>query len=141
MRSLKRLIATIISLCAASALGQTTVIGTNLAFRSTGSTSGSSVTLSDNGYLGTYVTLAAPGTVQFTLNARGASTPRMNLVVDDTKVGWDVGTSSTNYVTSVALPAGTHFVRTEFANDVPSINRTLTINSFQVTGGSVSNSA
>src|SRR3954470_15326815 len=126
MRSLKRYIATLISLSTSTALAQTTVTGTSLVFRSTGTTSGSSVTLSDNGYLGTYVTLAAPGTVQFTINARGASTPRMNLVVDDTKVGWDVGASSTNYVTNVALPAGTHFVRTEFANDVPSVSRTLT---------------
>lgn len=141
MRRWKEVFLTLIVLCATHAFAQTTITGTNLAFRSTGTTAGSSVTLSDNGYLGTYVTLAAPGTVQFTLNARGASTPRMNLVVDDTKVGWDVGASSTNYVTSVSLPAGTHFVRTEFANDVPSVNRTLTLNSLQVTGASVSNTA
>src|SRR4051812_39262719 len=104
----------------------TTINGNGVAIRSIGSASGSSWVLNENGSLGTYVTLPSAGNVTFTIQASGqadgGAAPRMNLVVDDSKTGWDVAAASSGYTTSLSLPAGTHFVRTEFANDVPGFN-------------------
>lgn len=121
----------------------TTLDGASLTLRSSGALAGSSWTLSENGYLGTYITLAAPGTVSFTINASGlaggGASPRMNLVVNDAKIGWDVGATTSAYQTSLSLPAGTHFVRTEFTNDIASADRRLTVASLQIGGATVSN--
>src|SRR6188768_2007958 len=73
--------------CAPAMHAQTTITGSSLSHRSTGSGSGN-WTLSDNGYVGTYFTLANAGQVTLTVNASGATTdgvlPRMNLAVADT---------------------------------------------------------
>ncbi len=45
--------------------------------------------------------------------------PHMNIVVADTKAGFDVAAGFNNYEHTFDLPAGTFFVRTEFNNDVP----------------------
>src|SRR5690242_6821907 len=70
-----------------------TISGSSLSYRSTGSGAGN-WTLSDNGYVGSYFTLAAPGQVTLNVNASGASTdavlPHMNIVVADTKAGFYV---------------------------------------------------
>src|SRR3954468_921604 len=75
------------------ARAQTTINGSNLSLRSTGSGAGN-WTLTDNGYVGTYFTLAAPGAVTLTVNASGSTSdsvlPHMNVVVADTKTGFDV---------------------------------------------------
>ena len=64
----------------------------------------------------------------------------MNIVVADTKAGFDVAAGFNNYQHTFDLPAGTYFVRTEFNNDVPSANRQLTVGSLNVSGAtSVSN--
>src|SRR5881398_258016 len=102
--------------CPSLAPAQTTTIGgSSLALKSTNSN-----VINTNGYVGTYITLAAPGTVSLSVNAVAASgaaaTPHMNIVVDDSCSGFNVGTTSSNYSSSVFLPAGTHFVRTELNN-------------------------
>src|SRR5689334_24196793 len=123
------------------ALSQT-ITGSTLAFRSSGSGTGN-WTLSENGYVGTYFSLAAPGSVTLTVNASGstddASLPHMNLVIADAKAGFDVAAGFNNYQHTFDLPAGTYFVRTEFNNDVPTANRQLTIGSLTVSGATVSN--
>jgi GH35 family endo-1,4-beta-xylanase len=114
-----------------------------LSHRSSG-TGASDWTLSENGYVGTYFTLAAPGPVTVTVDAAGSTndavSPRMDLVVADTKAGFNVSGGFANYAHTFDLPAGTYFVRTEFNNDVPSANRQLTIRSVAISGAtSVSN--
>ena len=117
------------------------ISGAAAALRTGGTTAGASYTLTENGYVGTYLTLAAPATVNFAVSAHGAAAggtaPRMNLVVNDAKTGWDVGASSSNYTTSLALPAGTHFVRTELANAPLGSGRALSVNSLSASGAGV----
>src|SRR5881396_153328 len=100
------------SLISGIAAAQTTTSGPSLALKSSGSN-----VINANGFVGTYITLASPGTVSLSVNAIAAvgatASPHMNIVVDDSSAGFDVGTSSGNYATSVFLPAGTHFVRTQ----------------------------
>ena len=55
------------------AVAQTTTGGSDLPLRSSGTGSGSDVTLTDNGYVGTYITLANPGAVTLTVDAAGLS--------------------------------------------------------------------
>ena len=77
------------------------------------------------------------GSVTLNVNASGATNdallPHMNLVVADTKVGFDVAAGFNNYQHTFNLPAGTYFVRSEFNNDVPTANRQLTIGSLEIT--------
>ncbi len=127
---------------AAPAVSQT-FSGSNLSHRSSGSGAGN-WTLSENGYVGTYFTLAAPGSVTLSANASGSTNdavlPHMNLVVADTKMGFDVASGFNNYQHTFDLPAGSYFVRTEFNNDVPTANRQLTVSNLTVSGAtSVSN--
>jgi GH35 family endo-1,4-beta-xylanase len=119
-----------------------TFTGSSLSQRSSGSGSGN-WTLSENGYVGTYFTLAAPGSVTLTVNASGSTNdavlPHMNMVVADTSVGFDVAAGSSNYQHTFNLPAGTYFVRDEFNNDLSTANRQLTVSSLTVAGATVSN--
>src|SRR5262245_34983345 len=118
------------------------ITGSSLSFRSSGSGSGN-WTLSENGYVGTYFSLAAPGAVTLSVNASGstndASLPHMNIVVADTKAGFDVAAGFNSYEHTFDLPAGTYFVRTEFTNDVPAANRQLTVANLGISGAVVSN--
>jgi GH35 family endo-1,4-beta-xylanase len=114
-----------------------------LSHRSSGS-GASDWTLNENGYVGTYFTLDNAGPVTLTVEASGttndAVSPHMNIVVADTKVGFDVTSGFSNYGHTFNLPAGTYFVRTEFNNDVPSANRQLTVRNLSIAGAtSVSN--
>jgi GH35 family endo-1,4-beta-xylanase len=119
------------------------VNGNSLALNS-GSDSGSAALLANNGYAGTYITLAAPGDVTVTVNASGTSTasinPHMNIVINDESMGFDVGSTAQNYQHTFSLPAGTHFIRTEMNNDPTKTSRSLSINSLDVAGASISNS-
>src|SRR4051794_22974750 len=77
------------------ASAQTTINGKDLALRSSGSISGNTNwAFTNDGYLGTYVTLAAPGDVTISVNASGTAAsgvaPRMNIAIDDSKAGFDV---------------------------------------------------
>lgn len=129
------------ALCPASAWA---INGNSLIMRSSGSASGTDWTLSDTGYVGTYITLAAPGSVTLDVQAQGVAasgiSPRMNLVVNDESVGWDVPSGFANYQHTLNLPAGTHFVRTEFANDHEKSARQLQIRSLNVSGATLANS-
>jgi GH35 family endo-1,4-beta-xylanase len=122
---------------ATSAAAQTTIGGNALSHRSSGTDSGA-WNLSQSGYVGTYFTLAEDGPVTINAAASGSTTdgvaPRMNLVIADTKVGFDVTGRTANYQHTFDLPAGTYFVRTEFANDVPTANRQLSIANLTFTG-------
>lgn len=116
-----------------------------LSHRSSGFGTGS-WTLNQNGYVGTYFTLANPGPVTISASAAGSTTdavaPRMNFVIADTKTGFDVAPGDfANYEHTFNLPAGTYFLRTEFANDVPTANRQLTLANLTISGAtSVNNS-
>ncbi len=113
------------------------VTGATLALRSSGSSQGGSWLLNDNGYLGTYVTLAAPGDVTVAVQAAGTEfggvAPRMNIVVADSVAPFDVAPGVAAYQHTFALPAGTHFIRTEFNNDPQKTARALTVSSLDVT--------
>ena len=128
-----------------SLFAQITINGSNLALRSSGTVNGSFVTLNQNGYLGTYVTLASPGSVTLTVNALGATTdgtaPNMDISVDDSTASYAVTTGFNDYTTTVNLPAGTHFIRTDFNNEayngaVATTNRTLTVQNLRITDNS-----
>src|ERR1041385_7590796 len=101
------------ALCLASAASaQTIVNGKDLVVRSSGSQSGNAWSLNSTAYVGTYVTVpAGGGTVAFTLNAAqgstGSNNPHVNLVVADSKFGFDLTSSTaTNYNASAFLPGG-----------------------------------
>jgi GH35 family endo-1,4-beta-xylanase len=119
-----------------------TFTGSSLSHRSNGSGSGN-WTLDENGYVGTYITLAEAGQVTLTANALGATSdatpPHVNFVIADTKIGFDVTSGFNNYQHTFDLPAGTFFVRTEFNNDVPTADRQLTVASLDVSGAMVNN--
>ena len=120
-----------------------TISGNDLSHRSSGSGTGN-WSLSENGYVGTYFSLAAPGSVTLAVSASGSTNdavmPHMNIVVADTMAGFDVGGGFADYEHTFDLPAGTYFVRSEFNNDVPTANRQLTVGSLTVSGAtSVSN--
>jgi GH35 family endo-1,4-beta-xylanase len=118
-------------------------INGNLLALNSGSTSGSSAQLDDNGFAGTYITMAAAGAVTVSVNAEGTPfggvDPHMNVIVNDSTMGWEVGSTAANYDFTLDLPAGTHFIRTEFNND-RATGRSLTINSLDVSGATISNS-
>lgn len=127
----------------AIAWAQAAINGSSFALRSSGSPSGDDWVLSSNGYVGTYITLDAPGSVMLNVNASGstddATLPRMNVVVNDSIAGWDVASGFNTYSTTLNLPAGTHFIRVEFNNDAPTANRTLTVRNLEVIGAAISN--
>src|SRR6185369_17415613 len=85
--------AAVAALPTAVGFAQTTINGNNLAMRSSGALSGAtSWSLSQNGYVGTYLTLASPGSVTMSVNAQsaagGGASPHMNIVVDDSSTGF-----------------------------------------------------
>lgn len=128
-----------LQLAAAVATAQT-FSASALSHRSSGVLGGSTVTLSENGYVGTYFTLNAPGQVTLTVSASGATTdavaPRMKISLADSSAEFDVASVATDYAQAFDLPAGTYFVRTEFNNDVPSANRQLMVGSLKIDGAS-----
>lgn len=137
-------IASIAVLCVCVAPPAWALNGNALSLNS-GATAGTAAQLDDNGYAGTYITLAAQGDVKVTVNATGSPSggidPHMNIVIADTAAGFDVSPSGSNpYVHEFDnLPPGTYFVRTEFNNDGGS-GRALTINSLDVEGATIDNS-
>ncbi len=129
-----------------AANAQTTKInGSSFAYRSSGSTSGSSSILDRDGMLGTYVTLTQPGNVTIAVSAQGTASggidPNMNVVLADNVASFDVTSGSHSYSHTFALPAGTFFLRTEFNNDVAQTSRSLKVDAVSITGASVSNAA
>jgi GH35 family endo-1,4-beta-xylanase len=121
-----------------------TLSGSSLALRSVGSGAGD-WTLNRNGYVGTYIRLALPGSVSIGVNASGTAAgginPHMNIVIADTKAGFDVAGGFNHYEHTFDLPAGTYLVRTEFNNDLEQSNRSITVRDLTVTGATVLNAS
>lgn len=141
---MRRLLRTcMIAAVAPCAAAQTTINGTSLVLKSSGATTGgTSWLMGSNGFVGTYINLASAGSVTLAVSAAGTLdlgvSPSMGIVVDDASIAFNVGAATATYSTTVNLPAGTHFVRTEFTN--ATTNRKLTIGNLQVTGATMSNS-
>jgi GH35 family endo-1,4-beta-xylanase len=99
--------------------------------------------LSDNGYVGTYVTLASAGNVTVSVNASGQAfggvAPRMNIAVADSVASFDVAATTGTYQHTISLPAGTHFIRTDFNNDPEKSSRALTVANLNVSGATLTN--
>ncbi len=115
-------------------------------YNSSGTVFGTTVSLSQNGYIGTFVSLSAASQVSFSVVATGLSgtngvQPAMSLVVDDTKRTWSVGSVASTYTVSTALPAGTHFVRVQFDNALQATGAELNISSVQAKGAIFANSS
>ena len=128
------------------AVCQTTINGNSLAMRSSGASPGSGAwTLADNGYVGTYITLPTAGNATVAVQASGAASggvnPRMGIVIADSAASFDVAAGMNTYQHTFPLPAGTHFLRTEFNNDIENSSRQLTVRNVTVTGAAVSNTS
>jgi GH35 family endo-1,4-beta-xylanase len=133
---------------ATSAQAQTTVNGNAMAIRSVPGLGGgpTDFLMSRDGYEGTYVTLAQPGSVTLSVNASGvtndATLPNLQISVDDSKANFAVAAGNNDYTTTVNLPAGTHFIRTDFNNQqfinggTATLNRQLTIHNLKITDNS-----
>ncbi|HEX3601598.1 MAG TPA: endo-1,4-beta-xylanase [Lacipirellulaceae bacterium] len=110
--------------------------------KSTGGGSGT-WTLDRDGYVGTYITVPTAGSVTIRVNANGTASggidPHMNIVLADTKAGFDVTSGINGYEHTFNLPAGTYVVRTELNNDMDVSPRALSIQDLTVTGATVSN--
>src|SRR3954465_450292 len=131
---------------AARLSAQTTQLnGSSLLYRSTGSASSKAWILDRDGYVGTYITLAAPGNVTVSVRAQGTASggvnPNMNVVLADSQASFNVTSGFPDYSHSYSLPAGTFFLRTEFNNDLALTPRQLDIDSISITGAGVSNIA
>lgn len=107
-----------------------------------GAIAGSTAQLNSNGYAGGYITLASPGSVTVTVNATGTASggidPKLNIVIADAKVEFNVSSSGSNpYLHQFDdLPAGTYFIRAGYNND-GGTSRALTINSMDVAGATM----
>lgn len=123
---------------------QVTLSGSALELHSNGNADGDSWTLTKNGYVGTYISLAAPASVVISVIASGSSNnavlPHMNFAVGDMVRGWDVALVTSTYEATLSLPAGVHFVRIELTNDNAQSSRSLTIASVSVSGAVILNS-
>jgi len=128
----------------ATACAQTTLSGSSLVLKSTGSGSGT-WTIDRDGYVGTYINVGSAGNVTIKVNANGTASggiaPHMNIVLADTKAGFDVASGVNPYQYTFNLPAGTYLLRTEFTNDVGLTSRALAIQDITVTGATVSNTS
>ena len=123
---------------------QTTLSGSALALHSSGAADGDAWTLFQNGYVGTYIRLEAPGTAVISVNASGSSNnaipPHLNVAVGDIIRGWDISPATALYDAALPLSAGVHFLRIELTNDDARSNRSLTVISVTVSGAAVLNS-
>ncbi len=114
--------------CASPIQSQTTLDGNSLAYRSTGaSRKDNAWSLNENGFVGTYVRIAAAGKVSFTIRASKSTSqttaPTLKLRVGDFAASWPVTAAGSNYSSHTqvwTLPAGTYCVRVENINDRPS---------------------
>lgn len=114
--------AIILAVLSTSARAQTTIQAADAAFRSNGSLSGTDWGLWSNGYVGTFIHLDTPQTVQLDVSAAGTladnAWPLVDLHVANQKATFSVDSGSFNqYSAAFDLPAGTHALRVEFLND------------------------
>jgi endo-1,4-beta-xylanase len=126
---------------------QSTLInGSDAIYNSSGTVAGTDVTLTQNGYIGTFLSLTAPAAVSISVVANGAAgsngtEPTMSAIVDDYKTRWSVGSASSTFSATHVLPAGTHFLRIQFDNALAAPGSNVSIASFQVKGAAVENSS
>ncbi len=134
--------------CASPVLSQTTLPGNSLAYRSTGTAREDNAwCLNENGFVGTYIRLAAAGDVSFTIRASKGSSkkepPVLRLRVADLKASWPVtaaGDSYGSHMQTWTLSAGTYCVRVENTNDKPPGGpRAINIRDLTITGADVLN--
>jgi endo-1,4-beta-xylanase len=141
---LAALAALIAVVASARPCGAVPTAGNSLALKTGGVNASGSYRLNNNGYVGTYINLAAPGDVTITVNASGVASgpvlPHMNVVVGDFVAGFDVEASARAYQHTFSLPAGMHFVRTEFNNDPLKTTRSLLVQNLDVAGATLANS-
>ena len=132
----------LILLASASRLPAAILNASTMAFQSSGSPAGSAWTLNSDGYVGTYITLAAPTTVTLSVQASGqpgtGPAPLMGISVDDSTQHFTVTSSANTYTLTTTLPAGTHFVRTDLSNVLTGDSQSLTIQNLTATGTGVS---
>jgi hypothetical protein len=131
----------IIALTAGWAHAQERLSGAALAVKSVGERDGASWTLTENGFVGTYIHLDAPGRVTLIVTASGLTqdrtAPRMEVAVGDAitpftiTLGWD------EHRKELDLGAGTHFVRIALTN--AGNLRTLNVHRLQVHGAQARN--
>lgn len=135
----------ILSALAAASSGASSINGSEAVLQSSGTVTGTNVTLAENGYVGTYVQLANPGTVSLTIVASGTQTgtiaPELKVVVADAHTAWPVVGAAQVFATQFTLPAGTYLVRAEFDNALAASGATLTIHSLWVDGATLANSS
>ena len=130
-----------------------TIPGSAIAVRSDGNADGDAWTMRGNGFVGTYVRLAAPGEVRVRITAADAfqfprddgavsrmiSPALLNVVIGDERVDLPLPDDKpATFDHSFALPAGTHFIRVQRANDVRG-DRLATIASLSIDGADVLN--
>ena len=134
--------------CLVTSASAQSLNGNAFGFRSNGSASGTDWNLTENGYVGTYVKLDAPGDLTVSAQASGVASggvnPHMNIVIADsakTVSGFDVPSGFNTYQQTFSLPAGTYFVRTQLDNDPTptTVDRQLTIRNLTFSGTSVDN--
>src|SRR6476660_5100871 len=110
MRRLARLLACTSAwiACLSQVATAQSINGSGMAYRSSGAASGSDWTLSENGYVGTYIKLDAPGDVTVSAQASGLAgggvDPNMNIVIADTTAGLDVTSGFNSYAHTFSLP-------------------------------------
>ncbi|MBC8105573.1 MAG: hypothetical protein H7Z14_03195, partial [Anaerolineae bacterium] len=94
----------------------------DLAMKSSGEKSGTSWTLSQNGFVGTYIRVGKAGDVSIAVRAPSAQQAKLSVVVADMSA------------TTVALSAGTYFVRVQSNANAP-----VTIDSLEINGAKIVN--
>jgi len=109
-----------------------------LALHSTGADGPRGWLLTENGYVGSFVKVERAGQVRVVVRAFGHSQdellPGFMIVVAAGTTGGTVTGVPEDYHLDVALPAGTYFVRIEFADPVPRAARELVIEGLSVEG-------
>jgi endo-1,4-beta-xylanase len=138
--------AAVLCLSADYAEAQSTFLNASDAiYKSSGTVTAPTVTLKENGYIGTFVTLPEHSVVSLSVVATGlpgnnGTKPTMSVAVDDKKQTWSVSAPHT-YTASAFLVAGTHFVRVQFDNALQTPGASLSISNLQVSGATFENSA
>ena len=107
--------------------------GSALALKSSGTKSGKFWALATNGFVGTYIQVDQPGDVMVTLEASGAASSKVHVMIGDSGFFVDLTETTGKHTQKSSLPAGVHFIRVEFINHHES-KSSVTICSLEVTG-------
>lgn len=120
-------------LLAAVGRAQTTVLpGGELPLNSVGANDIAVSTFATNGFAGAYIRVEKAAEVQITVNASGKLSPRMNVVIANTKTGFDVADEPKDFAIKQSLVPGVYFVRIEHVNANRREGKQLNIHSLRV---------